>query len=534
MATVGEAIAASISAQWNVGTGGTKPDPIKYVIEDSQRVPNTKVADAVFVWLPLRRDYDNDIDVAEKFRNVTYTVRIECHTKTDSARQLEIENEVDRILASGTPITGATKQRVLSIADISDRSYSVGAKFVSEILMTVFTAMEVSATAYGGATTAALVTDTLEFTAGGGTIDRFYDEDDMASDDEDGLASQQSIKAYTDLRLLISEIDNTPVNGVTVAPISSNWAFDHDANATAHHTATVAGDLNHNDLANIDAADIKHITAAQLAALHATYTDAQAVTAVEAKDPLTPLGAIKNAIDNKGFYTGAADDVRLYFDGTDVYLVGLTGASDIFIDARDDIYFRVDGQNAITNAMCLRNDKSAVFYGTLGTVGVATFDSGGDNITSTDIADLLMFGAANAAMVPCILELEDQVGKIVMSWHTVFQNVDGTDFTVIFRCPLPTVKGGLKLYVGDVRVGIQDADADDYLDNVIVGGIVYNTVTTLNSGPTNRTSPNTYTYPFTPADASGYDSVALRIQVVATNAGDFNLTSVELECYYAA
>ena len=41
-----------------------------------------------------------------------------------------------------------------------------------------------------------------------------------------------------------------------------------DAQQTALHAAVVAGDLNHNDLANIDAGDIKHITAAQLGALH--------------------------------------------------------------------------------------------------------------------------------------------------------------------------------------------------------------------------------------------------------------------------
>lgn len=245
MATVGEALAATIDAQWNVGTGGTKPVPIVYLVEHPERNPNSKVADAVFVWLPLRRKFDNDIDVAEKYRNVTYTIRIECHTKTSSARQLEIENEVDRILASGTVITGATRQKVLEINDISNRLYSVGAKFVSEILIEVFTAMEESATAYGGATTAALVTDTLEFTAGGGTINRFHDEDNMASDDDDGLASQQSIKAYTDLRLLISEIDNTPVNGVTTAPISSNWAFDHEADTTTHGAnGNIAGDTD--------------------------------------------------------------------------------------------------------------------------------------------------------------------------------------------------------------------------------------------------------------------------------------------------
>lgn len=36
------------------------------------------------------------------------------------------------------------------------------------------------------------------------------------------------------LRLLITDIDDTPVNGVTNAPISSNWAFDHVAAADPH------------------------------------------------------------------------------------------------------------------------------------------------------------------------------------------------------------------------------------------------------------------------------------------------------------
>jgi hypothetical protein len=35
--------------------------------------------------------------------------------------------------------------------------------------------------------------------------------------------------------LLVADIDDAPVNGETTAPISSNWAFDHDADADAHH-----------------------------------------------------------------------------------------------------------------------------------------------------------------------------------------------------------------------------------------------------------------------------------------------------------
>lgn len=49
----------------------------------------------------------------------------------------------------------------------------------------------------------------------------------------------------------------------------AEFAAHATGNPSAHHVATVAGDLNHNDLANIDAGDIKHITAAQLGALHA-------------------------------------------------------------------------------------------------------------------------------------------------------------------------------------------------------------------------------------------------------------------------
>lgn len=159
MATVGEAIAATLIAQWTAA-GGAQPDPIQYLVERPERDPNPTVADAVYVWLPLRRKFD-PVDIAGTYRDVTYTIRVVCHTKTSSARQKEIENEVDRILNSGTVITGATKQTVKEINDISNRSYSVLPKYISEVIVEVFTAMEVSATAYGTGTTSTFETDEL-------------------------------------------------------------------------------------------------------------------------------------------------------------------------------------------------------------------------------------------------------------------------------------------------------------------------------------------------------------------------------------
>lgn len=93
-----------------------------------------------------------------------------------------------------------------------------------------------------------------------------------------------------------NEYTDSDVEAVITAELADGESIDsaidslissHAGVSNAHHEPTVAGDLNHNDLANIDADDVKHITAVQLAALHDTYTDAEAVDAVEAAVDLT-------------------------------------------------------------------------------------------------------------------------------------------------------------------------------------------------------------------------------------------------------
>ena len=43
-------------------------------------------------------------------------------------------------------------------------------------------------------------------------------------------------------------VQDTPVNGVTDQPISSNWAYDHKADASAHHTKTVSSEIDHGSI----------------------------------------------------------------------------------------------------------------------------------------------------------------------------------------------------------------------------------------------------------------------------------------------
>lgn len=87
-------------------------------------------------------------------------------------------------------------------------------------------------------------------------------------------------------------IEQSDVEGIITTELTDGESIDlaidalvltHKNISTAHHTATVAGDLDHNDLSNIDADDIKHITAAQLGALHATYTDGDVESVIDAE-----------------------------------------------------------------------------------------------------------------------------------------------------------------------------------------------------------------------------------------------------------
>ena len=437
MATVGEAIASTLIAQWTAA-GGAQPDPIQYLVERPERDPNPTVADAVYVWLPLRRKFD-PVDVAGTYRNVTYTIRVVCHTKTSSARQKEIENEVDRILNSGTVITGATKQTVKEINDISNRTYSVLPKYISEVIVEVFTAMEVSATAYGTGTTSTFETDELtvntHITGLGLTITSFKDEDDMVSDDAAALCSQQSIKKYVD-DVILTEDTLAEMNDVTISAPADNEFLAYDNASSKWKNQTRAE-------ASIADSDIDH-------------------------------DALANFAANEHFLKTA-----------------------IGIDDLDD--------TTLTGAL---------------------------------LEDLLMFGSANAAFVPCPFETMGASGMQIKAYidptSQALTNTDAQTMSFYFRCPKPTVKGGLKLYVDDMRIGVQDADATNYVTAVYIYGMNYTGATEINVSGTNRTSANTYTYAFAAVDASSYDSVLVRVLVVTADAAALDLTSVELLCYYAA
>ena len=85
-----------------------------------------------------------------------------------------------------------------------------------------------------------------------------------------------------------ADVDDTPVNGVTTAPVSSNWAFDHAALATAHGISTFGASL----VDDANAATARTTLGLGTAATAATGDFATAAQGTLAASALQPGGAL--------------------------------------------------------------------------------------------------------------------------------------------------------------------------------------------------------------------------------------------------
>ena len=122
-------------------------------------------------------------------------------------------------------------------------------------------------------------------------------------------------------------IDDTPVDGQTAESISSNWAYDHDADASAHHTkytdtnATSAmgskGDSNpyhHDKYTNSNATSAMGSKGNSNAFHHDRYTDSEAVAAQPDYDPVG--GVHSGVVQTSDTYSGgnpSANNFISYF-----------------------------------------------------------------------------------------------------------------------------------------------------------------------------------------------------------------------------
>ncbi len=112
------------------------------------------------------------------------------------------------------------------------------------------------------------------------------------------------------------------------------------------------------------------------------------------------------------------------------------------------------------------------------------------------------------------------------------RNVDTTNVWMQYICPLPTNRGGKKLYIGDCVLDVNQADgSDDFINTLIVNAVDNNSLYEHINDNTFRTAQGKYTYAQTPADISAYTQALVQIRMDGGD-GRVAIASVLLECYY--
>jgi len=161
----------------------------------------------------------------------------------------------------------------------------------------------------------------------------------------------------------------------------------------------------------------------------------------------------------------------------------------------------------------------------------------GEDITSTDICDLLMFGSGNAAWQPCTVMHESAIGAFTVGGTGYIRNATAAaNQSLLFSLPLPTNKGSLKLYCTGVRLLVNDADATNLIDSVELYGVTEVGLTGLNitDEDTDRVAQGDYTYALADTDCSGYDTMVVSIVCDTANIANLDFAVPLVECFYAA
>lgn len=132
----------------------------------------------------------------------------------------------------------------------------------------------------------------------------------------DGTCDVLSVGAHT-------AVDDTPDNGDTTSAPTSNWAFDHDADAAAHHTATASGDITHDSTVGGTTGDAHFDHADDLAELNSQISSAL-VTGAHTTDtgPSPDCSGTTTYQDGEG----GCDDISSVYQAADAALTALASA----------------------------------------------------------------------------------------------------------------------------------------------------------------------------------------------------------------
>jgi hypothetical protein len=150
-----------------------------------------------------------------------------------------------------------------------------------------------------------------------------------------------------------------------------------------------------------------------------------------------------------------------------------------------------------------------------------------------------MIGSGNACWIPCIFQIAYPTADSAIQNYGGLGSVSGSSKYWAFKAPIPTNKGGLKLYIKGFRFANATADANNYVTKVdIFGSSANSNVNILNSDTTDWTTAASSATDYDGAsvsaiDCSGYADVGIIIQTESNGNNNLIIGAVQLECYYA-
>jgi len=184
--------------------------------------------------------------------------------------------------------------------------------------------------------------------------------------------------------------------------------------------------------------------------------------------------------------------------------------------------------------------KNTAFNKDFAGSGSATTVSRSDHSHDYGTDGRTYYGSTNAVWQPVSFVVENNVNRLIRGYGVRLTST-GTSGTpqLPFWLLLPTQRKGIggateKLYIDGIRVGLMDSDSDDYISRMSIFGVNWNSATEKWYDDTDVTVPQEIEKSFTAIDFSSYSMVAVRIDIVlSSTTGDFDLSLVQLHCYYS-
>ena len=301
--------------------------------------------------------------------------------------------------------------------------------------------------------TAALKIAATGSLGGAVAIDTILDEDNMASDDATGLATQQSIKAYVDAQVTAQDLDFQGDSGGAL-----NIDLDSEV-------LTISGDTG---ISTVGSGNTIEIDLDDTAVTPGSYGSTTAIPTftVDQQGRLTAAGTVNVATTLTVDGDSGSQDVDLLAD--DLQVLGTSGEVDTAVTKDGtDVKVTVGLPAAVTITDSLVVDNVEIGLNADGTISTATGDltlspDGNSDVVVDADTFTLTAGEAESALIKIIADESDDAGD---EWHVLNNAADnvlsfgndiasaGTAVTQLSLTPHATVASSTTAVAGHLTVG---------------------------------------------------------------------------------